>query len=84
MDVRYEREVNYGHRSALKKILDGDVSPASMMVLCVSAIHSTSRPTMLKANDTNYPDEDIKKLYDSSSTVTKINCETRIELTDGW
>uniref|UniRef100_A0A804JA93 Tower domain-containing protein n=1 Tax=Musa acuminata subsp. malaccensis TaxID=214687 RepID=A0A804JA93_MUSAM len=84
LKYRYEREVNYGHRSALKKILDGDASPASMMVLCVSAIHSTSRPTMLKANDSNYPDEDIKKLYDSSSTVTKINCQTRIELTDGW
>ncbi|CAL9103716.1 unnamed protein product [Musa acuminata var. zebrina] len=84
LKYRYEREVNYGHRSVLKKILDGDASPASMMVLCVSAIHSTSRPTMLKANDSNYPDEDIKKLYDSSSTVTKINCQTRIELTDGW
>ncbi|URE25432.1 BRCA2, helical [Musa troglodytarum] len=82
MDVKYEREVNYGHRSALKKILDGDVSPASMMVLCVSAIYSTSRPTMLKANDTNYPNEDIKNLYNSSSTVTKINYETRIELMD--
>ncbi|CAL9163577.1 unnamed protein product [Musa hybrid cultivar] len=84
LKYRYEREVNYGHRSALKKILDGDASPASMMVLCVSAIHSTSRPTMLKANDSNYPDEDIKKLYGSGSTVTKINCQTRIELTDGW
>ncbi|XP_065041026.1 protein BREAST CANCER SUSCEPTIBILITY 2 homolog B-like [Musa acuminata AAA Group] len=84
LKYRYEREVNYGHRSVLKKILDGDASPASMMVLCVSAIHSTSRPTMLKANDSNYPDEDIKKLYDSSSTETKFNCQTRIELTDGW
>ncbi|URD92802.1 BRCA2, helical [Musa troglodytarum] len=80
----YEREVNYGHRSVLKKILDGDVLPASMMVLCVSTIHSTSRPTMLKANDINYPNEDINNLYNSSSTVTKINYETRIELTDGW
>ncbi|URE25438.1 BRCA2, helical, partial [Musa troglodytarum] len=73
---------NATKESALKKILDGDVSPASMMVLCVSAIYSTSRPTMLKANDTNYPNEDIKNLYNSSSTVTKINYETRIELMD--
>ncbi|KAJ8503827.1 hypothetical protein OPV22_004713 [Ensete ventricosum] len=85
LKYRYEREIKYGHRSALKKILDGDASPASMMVLCVSAIHSTSRPTILKANDTNYPDEDVKELYNNrSSTVTKINCDTRIELTDGW
>ncbi|URE38582.1 Leucine rich repeat N-terminal domain [Musa troglodytarum] len=35
LKYRYEREVNYGHRSMLKKILDGDVLPASMMVLYV-------------------------------------------------
>lgn len=39
---RYEREVNYGHRSAIKKILEGDASPASAMILCVSAIRSHS------------------------------------------
>lgn len=37
---RYEREVNHGHRSAIKKILEGDASPSSMLVLCISAIRS--------------------------------------------
>nr|CAD1839858.1 unnamed protein product [Ananas comosus var. bracteatus] len=42
LKYRYEREVNYGHRSTIKKILEGDASPASAMILCVSAIRSHS------------------------------------------
>lgn len=37
---RYEREVNHGHRSAIKKILEGDALPSSTLVLCVSEIKS--------------------------------------------
>uniref|UniRef100_A0A7N0VDX0 Tower domain-containing protein n=1 Tax=Kalanchoe fedtschenkoi TaxID=63787 RepID=A0A7N0VDX0_KALFE len=48
LKYRYEREVNHGHRSAIKRILEGDASPSSMMVLCISAIysnHNTSPPS---------------------------------------
>lgn len=38
--LRYEREVNHGQRSAIKKILEGDASPSSSLVLCVSKIQS--------------------------------------------
>ncbi|CAM8961893.1 unnamed protein product [Rhodiola kirilowii] len=40
LKYRYEREVNHGHRSAIKRILEGDTSPSSMMVLCISTIYS--------------------------------------------
>ena len=39
---RYEREVNHGHRSAIKRILEGDALPSTMLVLCISAIHFVS------------------------------------------
>lgn len=39
---RYEREVNHGHCSAIKRILSGDAPASSMMVLCVSAINPTT------------------------------------------
>lgn len=42
LKYRYEREVNHGQRSAIKRILEGDASPSSTLVLCVSAIHSDS------------------------------------------
>ncbi|KAJ8426853.1 hypothetical protein Cgig2_006528 [Carnegiea gigantea] len=37
LKYRYEREVNHGQHSSIKRILEGDASPSSMMVLCVSA-----------------------------------------------
>lgn len=37
---RYEREVNNGHRSALKRILEGDAPPSSPLVLCIASIQS--------------------------------------------
>ncbi|CAN8237617.1 unnamed protein product [Cochlearia groenlandica] len=39
LKYRYEREVNYGHCSAIKRILSGDAPSSSMMVLCISAIN---------------------------------------------
>ncbi|CAN8323419.1 unnamed protein product [Cochlearia groenlandica] len=39
LKYRYEREVNYGHCSAIKRILSGKASASSMMVLCISAIN---------------------------------------------
>ncbi|XP_074302049.1 protein BREAST CANCER SUSCEPTIBILITY 2 homolog B-like isoform X1 [Silene latifolia] len=45
LKYRYEREVNHGQRSAIKRILEGDASPTSMLVLCISAIRSASEGT---------------------------------------
>ncbi|KAL0662269.1 hypothetical protein Bca4012_099106 [Brassica carinata] len=42
---RYEREVNHGHCSAIKRILSGDAPASSMMVLCISAINPKARET---------------------------------------
>ncbi|CAH8365458.1 unnamed protein product [Eruca vesicaria subsp. sativa] len=42
---RYEREVNHGHCSAIKRILSGDAPASSMMVLCISAINPNTRET---------------------------------------
>ncbi|XP_024011976.1 protein BREAST CANCER SUSCEPTIBILITY 2 homolog B [Eutrema salsugineum] len=39
LKYRYEREVNHGHCSAIKRILSGDAPASSMMVLAVSAIN---------------------------------------------
>lgn len=73
---RYEREVNYGHRSAIKKILDGDASPASLMILCISSIYSSASDTN-KLNDSTEESE-------SNQKVSQLHGATKIELTDGW
>lgn len=67
---RYEREVNYGHRSAIKRILEGDVPPSSMMVLCVSKVYSIC----------NSP---VGPQFSLSNTTENGAC-AKIELTDGW
>ncbi|KAL6219704.1 hypothetical protein ACLB2K_007463 [Fragaria x ananassa] len=46
LKYRYEREVNHGHCSAIKKILEGDASPSSMLVLCISAIRTKHGPNI--------------------------------------
>lgn len=67
---RYEREVNHGHRSAIKRILDGDASTSSMLVLCISAVHlSCEQKIGNHSMETNGPDD--KNL-------------AQVELTDGW
>ncbi|KAG9439694.1 hypothetical protein H6P81_019859 [Aristolochia fimbriata] len=80
LKYRYEREVNHGHRSALKRILEGDASPGCMVVLCISAVHS-------------FPDTAIENV-DPLSTLREEKldfshgpqdrCVAKIELTDGW
>lgn len=74
--------MNCGHRSAIKQILDGDASPAFMVVLCISAINSDCAPK--KGNACNKTtssfdcDENLKR-----SDGPPIN-HTKVELTDGW
>lgn len=73
--------MNHGHRSAVKRILDGDASPASMMVLCVSDIRPLSNNSTCEGQQTRkHEDADKPK-----SCKRPINCDAvKIELTDGW
>ncbi|KAK8665667.1 hypothetical protein V6N13_005829 [Hibiscus sabdariffa] len=70
LKYRYEREVNHGQRSAIKKILEGDASPSTMLVLCVSKIQSSSELKM----ETN--------LVITNGAHNSGNA--KVELTDGW
>ncbi|RAL49003.1 hypothetical protein DM860_001323 [Cuscuta australis] len=69
LKYRYEREVNYGHRSAIKRVLEGDAPSSLMMVLCISSICKAS---------SGYQDQP------NSSVGTNIASTSKIELTDGW
>ncbi|RYR11481.1 hypothetical protein Ahy_B04g069004 isoform B [Arachis hypogaea] len=70
LKYRYEREVNHAHRSTIKRILEGDAPPSSMMILCISSIHSDHFTESGKFVE--------KQTMDQSSEVVKV------ELTDGW
>ncbi|KAL5720910.1 hypothetical protein ACHQM5_013536 [Ranunculus cassubicifolius] len=76
LKYRYEREVNHAHRSALKRILEGDASPASMVVLCISAIRFKPNER-LELEHALAPHEDSAKVAENSNLA-------KIELTDGW
>ncbi|PIN01752.1 DNA recombinational repair protein BRCA2 [Handroanthus impetiginosus] len=67
---RYEREVNHGHRSAIKKILDGDAPPSSMMVLCISSVGQN--------HDPKFAHQSVSLEVDGNHRASEI------ELTDGW
>ncbi|KAI3474376.1 hypothetical protein Pfo_029237 [Paulownia fortunei] len=67
---RYEREVNHGHRSLIKKILDGDAPPSSMMVLCISSV--------VENHDPKFGYQSVSLEEDGNDRASKI------ELTDGW
>jgi breast cancer 2 susceptibility protein len=69
---RYEREVNSAHRSALKRITEGDALAGTAMVLCIAA---------LGVKDNNQP-ESPKKARQKTQTVDATIGQ--IELTDGW
>ena len=81
MHVRYEREVNYGHRSAIKKILDGDASAASAVVLCISSILFYSDSHNCKTDEIAEP-RDIQKL--GGPDAPEGYHAAKIELSDGW
>ncbi|XP_062193519.1 protein BREAST CANCER SUSCEPTIBILITY 2 homolog B-like [Phragmites australis] len=83
LKYRYDREVNHGHRSAIKKVLEGNASPSLMMVLCISAIYSCPNLNNNKLEvdkaDTNEDSNDNKSL-----PAANRNMSVKIELTDGW
>ncbi|KAK1400434.1 Protein BREAST CANCER SUSCEPTIBILITY 2-like [Heracleum sosnowskyi] len=69
LKYRYEREVNHGHRPAIKKILEGDVPPSSVLVLCISSIQTNTEAMFENISTSHGVDR---------STVANV------ELTDGW
>ncbi|KAJ0978350.1 hypothetical protein J5N97_013824 [Dioscorea zingiberensis] len=82
LKYRYEREVNYGHRSSIKKILDGDASAASAVVLCISAIRYYSSSHNSKMDEIGESHDDNQKLDDSEEP--ECYRAAKIELSDGW
>ncbi|TVU21686.1 hypothetical protein EJB05_31338, partial [Eragrostis curvula] len=81
LKYRYDREVNHGHRSAIKKILEGNASPSLMMVLCISAIYSSPDSNNKKLEvDKVDTDEDSNQ----NNNLSAANKSAQIELTDGW
>ncbi|TKY47857.1 BREAST CANCER SUSCEPTIBILITY B [Spatholobus suberectus] len=70
LKYRYEREVNHGQRSTIKKILEGDALPSSMMILCISSIHSSH---VLESGT----------CFETQTVAQKLEA-IKIELTDGW
>ncbi|KAL8091353.1 protein BREAST CANCER SUSCEPTIBILITY 2 homolog A-like isoform X1 [Apium graveolens] len=69
LKYRYEREVNHGHRSAIKKILEGDAPPSSVLVLCISSVQTNTEAMSENISTSHGVDR---------STVANV------ELTDGW
>ncbi|XP_051223046.1 protein BREAST CANCER SUSCEPTIBILITY 2 homolog B isoform X3 [Lolium perenne] len=83
LKYRYDREVNNGHRSAIKKILEGNALPSLMMVLCISAVYS--HPDVSKSKgEAGRRDENENSIDNKSLLAAKINAPAQIELTDGW
>lgn len=67
--LRYEREVNHGHRSATKTILEGDLPPSSVPVLCISSVQTNTEAMTENISNSHGVDK---------STVANV------ELTDRW
>ncbi|XP_039810960.1 protein BREAST CANCER SUSCEPTIBILITY 2 homolog A-like isoform X9 [Panicum virgatum] len=85
LKYRYDREVNHGHRSAIKKILEGNASPSLMMVLCISAIYSCPDQSDNKLEvDKIDNNEDSNGNKSLSASNRNRNMSAKIELTDGW
>ncbi|KAL1823041.1 hypothetical protein ACET3Z_009819 [Daucus carota] len=69
LKYRYEREVNHGHRSATKTILEGDLPPSSVPVLCISSVQTNTEAMTENISNSHGVDK---------STVANV------ELTDRW
>ncbi|XP_063939336.1 protein BREAST CANCER SUSCEPTIBILITY 2 homolog A-like isoform X6 [Daucus carota subsp. sativus] len=69
LKYRYEREVNHGHRSATKTILEGDLPPSSVLVLCISSVQTNTEAMTENISNSHGVDK---------STVANV------ELTDRW
>ncbi|CAI9097234.1 OLC1v1033610C1 [Oldenlandia corymbosa var. corymbosa] len=71
LKYRYEKEVNHGHRSIVKRILEGDSPPSTRMVLCISSVFLSSA---------------LEKVGHQAiaSKGAESDAVAKIELTDGW
>ncbi|KAJ1269748.1 hypothetical protein BS78_06G001000 [Paspalum vaginatum] len=83
LKYRYDREVNYGHRSAIKKVLEGNASPSLMMVLCISAIYSCPDQNNSKLEAIKVDNNEDNNGHKSLSATNRI-MSANVELTDGW
>uniref|UniRef100_A0ACD5VKF8 Uncharacterized protein n=1 Tax=Avena sativa TaxID=4498 RepID=A0ACD5VKF8_AVESA len=83
LKYRYDREVYNGHRSAIKKILEGNALPSLMMVLCISAVYSHPDVNNPKL-EAGMRDENENCIDNKSLLAAKQNIPAHIELTDGW
>ncbi|CAN6467440.1 unnamed protein product [Victoria cruziana] len=82
LKYRYEREVNHGHRSAIKKILEGDAVCSSMMILCISAVHYRPYKKIETLDKTEVTSRSSTSIDDLGNPVK--HEVAKIELTDGW
>ncbi|RCV24794.1 hypothetical protein SETIT_5G114900v2 [Setaria italica] len=83
LKYRYDREVSHGHRSAVKRILEGNASPSLMMVLCISAIYSSPDQSNNKL-EVDKVDNNEDSNENKSLSAANRNMPAKIELTDGW
>jgi len=51
LKYRYDREIDKSQRSALRRIIEQDDTPAKTMILCISAIDSNPSATGLELTD---------------------------------
>ena len=51
LKMRYDREIDGGERSAIKKIYEGDANPSSCLVLCVACIATSSNHVAMELMD---------------------------------
>ncbi|XP_023596105.1 breast cancer type 2 susceptibility protein [Trichechus manatus latirostris] len=70
LKYRYDMEIGRSSRSAIKKIMERDDSPAKALVLCVSAIVASSL--------------DVHEPSSSKTSSVDIRNAAVLELTDGW
>ncbi|XP_076310438.1 uncharacterized protein LOC143225246 isoform X2 [Tachypleus tridentatus] len=75
LKYRYDREIEHCERSALKKILERDDTPAKTLVLCVSNVISDKNEKLKLATALQ---QNMGLIYFTQ------NYEVQVELTDGW
>ncbi|XP_063939338.1 protein BREAST CANCER SUSCEPTIBILITY 2 homolog A-like isoform X7 [Daucus carota subsp. sativus] len=74
LKYRYEREVNHGHRSATKTILEGDLPPSSVLVLCISSVQTNTEAMTENISNSHGVDK---------STVANVELTDRCECGTG-
>lgn len=87
LKYRYEREVNRAQFSALRRVLEQDCSPATPMVLCVSAVRSMGRDGAPASANRSAPGTSALVLLGDKAGGGGDDSApepAEVELTDGW